>query len=195
MTQNELADPGEREPAMRSARHGVSVPRGQGSLAGARGGRFGRMFGFLAPCDPDDERIDALVAAMKTRPAQNQRIPAGYTYFGQFVDHDITFDPLSQLQRDNDPHALTNFRTPRFDLDSLYGSGPADQPFLYDWSCPSHGGVKLLAGSDARSKTPGTPRWKDMVCVAGARSTSTSRRAESALTTEDPTPCSPPVAT
>ena len=28
------------------------------------------------------------------------------------------------LGRDNDPQALVNFRTPRFDLDSLYGSGP-----------------------------------------------------------------------
>ena len=32
------------------------------------------------------------------------------------------------------PARAANFRTPRFDLDSLYGSGPADQPFLYDWS-------------------------------------------------------------
>jgi hypothetical protein len=60
------------------------------------------------------------------------RLPAGYTYFGQFVDHDITYDPVSSLTRQNDPNALTDFRTPRFDLDSLYGSGPADEPFLYD---------------------------------------------------------------
>ena len=60
------------------------------------------------------------------------RLPAGYTYFGQFVDHDITFDPVSSLTRQNDPDALTDFRTPRFDLDSLYGRGPADQPYLYE---------------------------------------------------------------
>jgi hypothetical protein len=29
----------------------------------------------------------------------NPKIPAGYTYFGQFVDHDITFDPVSSFQR------------------------------------------------------------------------------------------------
>ena len=58
------------------------------------------------------------------------RLPAGYTYLGQFVDHDITFDPVSSLQRQNDPDALHNFRTPRFDLDSLYGRGPDDQPYL-----------------------------------------------------------------
>ena len=76
------------------------------------------------------------------------RLPAGYTYFGQFVDHDITFDPVSSLVRQNDPDALTDFRTPRFDLDSLYGRGPADQPFLYE-----PGGVKLRLG-EPRSANP-----------------------------------------
>ena len=45
------------------------------------------------------------------------------------------------------------------------------------------------------SKTPGTPRRKDIPCWDGDRSTSTSSRADSALTTEAPTPCRPPVAT
>jgi hypothetical protein len=63
---------------------------------------------------------------------ENRTIPAGYTYLGQFIDHDITFDPASSLQQDNDPDALEDFRTPRLDLDSLYGSGPDDQPYLYE---------------------------------------------------------------
>jgi len=62
---------------------------------------------------------------------ENPKIPAGYTYLGQFIDHDITFDPVSSLQRQNDPDALEDFRTPRLDLDCLYGRGPADQPYLY----------------------------------------------------------------
>ena len=62
----------------------------------------------------------------------NSNIPAGYTYFGQFVDHDITFDPASSLMRQNDPNGLLNFRTPRLDLDNVYGAGPDDQPYLYD---------------------------------------------------------------
>ncbi|MDP9419130.1 MAG: hypothetical protein M3P53_03120 [Actinomycetota bacterium] len=61
---------------------------------------------------------------------ENDRIPAGYTYLGQFVDHDLTFDPTSSLQRTNDPLRLVNFRSPRFDLDCLYGSGPDDDPFV-----------------------------------------------------------------
>jgi hypothetical protein len=58
-------------------------------------------------------------------------IPAAYTYLGQFIDHDLTFDPASSLQRQNDPDALVNYRTPRFDLDNVYGRGPDDQPYLY----------------------------------------------------------------
>ena len=77
------------------------------------------------------------------------RLPAGYTYFGQFVDHDITFDPVSSLSRQNDPDALVDFRTPKFDLDSLYGRGPSDQPYLYE----QPDGVRLLLG-EARSDDP-----------------------------------------
>lgn len=62
---------------------------------------------------------------------ENPTVAAGYTYFGQFIDHDITFDPASSLQQQNDPDALVDFRTPRLDLDCVYGRGPADQPYLY----------------------------------------------------------------
>src|SRR5437660_6455430 len=50
------------------------------------------------------------------QPGENPDIPSGYTYLGQFVDHDITFDPTSVLERRNDPDALVDYRTPRFDL-------------------------------------------------------------------------------
>ena len=62
----------------------------------------------------------------------NPWVPAGYTYLGQFIDHDITFDPTSSLDPNTVPAKLVNFRTPRFDLDSLYGRGPLDQPYLYE---------------------------------------------------------------
>src|SRR5207245_7786936 len=74
---------------------------------------------------------------------ENQGISAGYTYLGQFIDHDLTFDPASSLQKQNDPEALEDFRTPRFDLDSVYGRGPNDQPYLYDDS-----GVRMLLGRE-----------------------------------------------
>ena len=133
-------------------RHGVAVPRGQDGvpLSPLHEGRFGRMFRDPQPLRPDDAALSALAKLVKesgsAASGDNAKIPAGYTYLGQFVDHDITFDPLSKLQKDNDPDALVDFRTPRFDLDCLYGSGPEDDPFMYEWSSPSNRGVKLLVG-------------------------------------------------
>ncbi len=72
---------------------------------------------------------------------ENRGISAGYTYLGQFIDHDLTFDPASSLDKQNDPEALEDFRTPRFDLDSLYGRGPNDQPYLYE-----DNGLRMLLG-------------------------------------------------
>jgi hypothetical protein len=67
-------------------------------------------------------------------PEENRGIAAAYTYLGQFADHDITFDPTSQLRKSvsrEQLKALVNFRTPRFDLDNLYARGPDDQPYMY----------------------------------------------------------------
>lgn len=65
---------------------------------------------------------------------ENLWVPAGYTYLGQFIDHDLTFDNTSSLNPADASDAdrvPTNLRTPRFDLDSLYGDGPDAQPFMY----------------------------------------------------------------
>ena len=54
-------------------------------------------------------------------------IPAGYTYLGQFVDHDLTMDRTEvMLGTDVSPTDLLQGRSPRLDLDSLYGAGPGD---------------------------------------------------------------------
>jgi hypothetical protein len=104
-------------------------------------GRFGRMFRNLPPADFERDHLmklgermisKAKLVAEGREDAAESKIPAGYTYLGQFIAHDLTFDPVSSLQRDNDPDALVNYRTPRFDLDCIYGRGPADQPYLYD---------------------------------------------------------------
>jgi hypothetical protein len=60
---------------------------------------------------------------------ENLFVPAGYTYLGQFIDHDLTFDTTSNL--DVASAAASNLRTPSLDLDCLYGSGPDDQPYMY----------------------------------------------------------------
>jgi Animal haem peroxidase len=68
-------------------------------------------------------------------PEEDPQITAAYTYLGQFTDHDLTFDPTSRLREaltDQELEALADFRTPRFDLDNLYGRGPDDQPYMYE---------------------------------------------------------------
>ncbi|MEY2550873.1 MAG: hypothetical protein QOG12_1017 [Verrucomicrobiota bacterium] len=51
--------------------------------------------------------------------------PAALTYFGQFVDHDLTLDstPLREAGY-CEPQYTINHRTPWLDLDHLYGDGP-----------------------------------------------------------------------
>jgi Animal haem peroxidase len=117
------------------------------------------MFAPREAFDDSDEAIDELVRLMRSRaPAAQQRenldIPAGFTYLAQFVDHDITFDPTSKRDRRNDPHALVNFRTPRYDLDSVYGSGPTAQPYLYD----DTDSTRLLVGRVAEDAPDDLPR-------------------------------------
>jgi hypothetical protein len=54
-------------------------------------------------------------------------VPAGYTYLGQFIDHDLTMDRTDViLGEDVRPVDLVQGRSPRLDLDSLYGNGPGD---------------------------------------------------------------------
>ena len=138
------------------------MPLGQGSRSDRDppGAGFGYMFG---PTERriDDPAIDALAELMegrKDRSTENTWIAAGYTYLGQFVDHDITFDATSHRKPAGNPRALVNFRTPRLDLDSLYGSGPVVHPFLYDWEHPKSPGARLLVGHNAKGGNDDLPR-------------------------------------
>ncbi len=86
------------------------------------------------------------------------KIPAAYTYFGQFVDHDITLEAasdaiLQKLQQSlNTPNfvpltpteveGLKNTRTSPFDLDSVYGFGPDNQP-------TPRNGAEMVLGDNA----------------------------------------------
>lgn len=128
-------------------------------------GRFGRMFRSLPPATfglgdaENEETLKRLGAAMSApfdpikdgKDDEESAIPALYTYFGQFVDHDLTFDPASSLQQQNDPDALVDFRTPAFDLDNVYGRGPDDQPYMYDGSAAFLLG-DALNGGDANAR-------------------------------------------
>jgi hypothetical protein len=132
---------GPRRNAHGSTVRGLTLSRGSKFF----GGQFGRMFRSLPPADfgtsdtDTEKNLLALGAAMvadhedpKEGPdPEESGIPSAYTYLGQFIDHDLTFDPASSLQQQDDPDGLVDFRTPRFDLDNLYGKGPDDAPYLY----------------------------------------------------------------
>ena len=71
--------------------------------------------------------VRVAVATAMTRPGGGQTgVPAGYTYLGQFIDHDLTFDK-SDLGPNVSPAELLQNRSPSLDLDALYGAGPGSQ--------------------------------------------------------------------
>ncbi|MGH3774111.1 MAG: peroxidase family protein [Pseudonocardiaceae bacterium] len=142
---------------MTQARHGfdvrgLDVPRG----ANPPTGRFGRLFPTLDPRPPTGLAMSedfglpftGRMDGGETTDAQDSpTLDAGFTFLGQFIDHNITFDVTGQLGRQVDPMAVTNFRRPLLDLDHLYGSGPAATPYLYSNDPTTHN-TKLALSPD-----------------------------------------------
>lgn len=60
--------------------------------------------------------------------AEESGIPALYTYLGQFIDHDITFDPVSRLTKSQDPDGLVDFRTRPWTSTTSMAAGRATSP-------------------------------------------------------------------
>jgi Animal haem peroxidase len=106
-------------------------------------GRFGAMFKRLPAYAPSDTLLTGLAQTMVEPDTSddflntNPRLFAGFTFIGQFIDHDITLDTTPLAQQQADPDATVNFRTPRYDLDVLYGRGPTDDPQFYDPADPA----------------------------------------------------------
>src|SRR5689334_4352159 len=106
----------------------VLAADGQPAQDVERAFRFSRMFAELPAFAPNDDALIALGRAMEDAPnfKDHPDLPSGFTYFGQFLDHDITFDktdglPSGQLS----PEEIIQGRSPSLDLDNLYGRGPA----------------------------------------------------------------------
>ncbi len=99
--------------------------------------------------DPSDELLEALANIMTQNGSDiDSHIPAGFTYLGQFVDHDLTRDrtdvPFGAPVLD--PGQLTQARSPALDLDSVYGMGPSIEPVFYESD-----GIHLKTGTTQAS--------------------------------------------
>src|SRR3954463_16191665 len=109
------------------------------------GGRYGRLFGDLPPFSADEGFLhmigsaggacDATDAAGEVGSA-DATVACGWPFFGQFIAHDITAD-RSPLRSHTEEGALRNFRTPRLNLECLYGGGPVGSPYLYQRDDPA----------------------------------------------------------
>ena len=162
---------------------------------------FGYLFPALVDAYPAEhlpvEPASTVVAALKAlgsamvdaptdAEATNSTIPPVYTYWGQFVDHDVTAntdrndvititgDPLTPIDPKLVPGTLRNLREPALNLDSVYGNGPG-RPDV-DKEVP-YNGIKLRTGS--LSPVPfAAPPFAGQVAVPGddlPRSTTTGK--------------------
>jgi hypothetical protein len=168
-----------RRPLAAAAVTSIALSLVGASMAGAvdpdQQSSFGRMFptldadpgqaGFQG-FTPTDKALTDLVqtqrdAGIEEGPGEldNEGTPAGFTYLGQFIDHDLTrnLDPLPTAQLD--PTTLKNFRTAAFDLDSVYGKGRRDPSSnqLYE----ADGSFKVTEEEDQVNGVPDLVREAD----------------------------------
>jgi hypothetical protein len=91
--------------------------------------RFSRMLPTQDGHQLDRGRLGRLALRL-TRPSDepgDSRVPAGYTYFGQFAAHDLSFDLTHPgLGTALSVTRMKQANSPALDLDSLYGDGPGD---------------------------------------------------------------------
>ena len=156
---------------------GPSTARADADLPMAHG-RFAYLFPDAAgPADDPDiiPKLSALADAMveteqqRTAPELDSALPPIMTYFGQFVDHDITANTdrdvassqisgpdISPLPRSQVKSEIVNLRKGAPELDSVYGDGPAQDDF-----------AKKLEGAMRHSSFKGKMRLDTAIDIGG----------------------------
>jgi Animal haem peroxidase len=136
---------------------------------------YRRLFPELAPLDCEEDALHALgraggacdaaaaaVAAGAAAGDPDAEGAAGWPVFGQFVAHDITAD-RSPLTHHAELAEIRNARSPRANLEVVYGDGPVGMPFLFDRDDPA----KLLVGRNDAGRPADLPRNSQGVALVG----------------------------
>jgi hypothetical protein len=129
--------------------------------------RYSRLFPGLAPFEGDNAALLALGAAGGICDAGGicgyaRQTAAGWPMFGQYIAHDITAD-RSPIAAHADVGGIVNFRRPRANLESLYGSGQIGSPFLFRAEDPD----LLLLGVNERGEERDLPRNSQGIALIG----------------------------
>lgn len=117
------------------------------------------------------KRLGEAMSESGNAPQQDSATPAAYTYFGQFLDHEITLTleaTSGSLPPLNDPKlsplslavvrkAIRNGRSPRLDLDCVYGLLPHGDPEFRD-----NDRMRLGRVSTAGNRPPGKDDFNDL---------------------------------
>src|SRR5256714_700280 len=105
-------------------------------IRGGAKGHYSRMFGLpRSPINADEEfKLVELGSAMRYGTEREGTLTPriGYTYFGQFIGHDLTYDSTPLAGPYAEPENTPNFRTATFDLDHVYAGGRAESLYLYE---------------------------------------------------------------
>ncbi len=128
---------------------------------------FGYLFPPAEEADlPTDAQLATIGAAMvDAAEGEATSLPARLTYLGQFVDHCVTLDVRDfDLGSLADGEVVPNLRTPRLDLDAVYGQGPVASAHLYE-------GDRFVLGSTrpVNDQRFGLPAENDLPRVQGKR--------------------------
>ena len=157
--------------------HGITKARGCAHVAV---GKFSKLFPDLDNLEITEDEAAAIggpggVMHDFDDSSPDGDVPAGYIFFAQFVDHDITLDTTSPLRPETPLTAtkvgeIGNLRSASLDLDSVYGFGPEGSPHLYDTANPhclaEHPNGRDLARSPSGTALIGDPRNDENIFLA-----------------------------
>jgi Animal haem peroxidase len=135
-------------------------------LDGARD-KYERLFPDLPPIEGDEERLQELggpggICDGGESCPDAVEVAAGWPLFGQLIAHDITADRSPLVHRATGERT-ENFRSPRANLECIYGDGPVGHPFLYRRDDPA----KLLLGTNDAGEEADLPRNREGIALIG----------------------------